>query len=72
MLLGNGLQGVVILALGWVCVSLYKRLQEIQDKRIADAQEYAKGLTQAMQAVRENTEAVERVAEMWTQQRGGR
>ena len=72
MLLGNGLQGVVILALGLVCVSLYKRLQEIQDKRIADAQEYAKGLTQAMQAVRENTEAVERVAEMWTQQRGGR
>lgn len=72
VLLASGLPGVVIIALGYVCVRLYNRNQELTDKRVADAQEYAKGLSQATQQIRENTEAVERVTEMWTQQRGGR
>lgn len=64
-MLEKGLLGVVALALAWVCVKLYTRLQALQDKRVEDAQKYAEGMAQATATIKELAAVVNRVADMW-------
>jgi hypothetical protein len=64
VLQGAGALGAAVLALGWVCIRLYNAYKEVQDKRVLDAREYAQGMNQAVQTIRENTETVNRIADL--------
>lgn len=71
VLQGAGFLGVAILALGIVCIKLYNAYKDVQDKRVADAQEYAKSLNQATLLIQTNTEVIHKLADMWARQNGG-
>ncbi len=69
VLQGAGAIGVIALALGWTCIRLYNDLKASQESRIKDAQEYAKGMAQAVQSLDGLTTTIEKVADKLETQR---
>jgi hypothetical protein len=65
ILQGAGFLGAAILALGWFCLKKDKDLQQSQEKRVEDAKKYAEGMAQAASTIKELTNAVNRIADMW-------
>lgn len=59
-----GLAGIVILALCWVCKTLYLRNCEIQDRRLEDAKELRAVLEAATAAKVANTLTIEKLADL--------
>lgn len=57
-----GLLGAIALGALFVAYQKDKRVQELQEKRVTDAQKYAEGLQQAVGLIEDNTEALERLA----------
>lgn len=64
LLQGAGFLGAAILALGWACLTLYRRLEVMADKRVEDAQRYAEGMAKVVEVLREHTSSVNRVADV--------
>ena len=55
-----GLLGAAVLALGWMLLKKDAKVQELQEKRVTDAQKYAEGLQQATGRIEDNTEVLQR------------
>jgi hypothetical protein len=55
--LGQGVLGVIIVALGVALVALYKKVNEIQEKRIAESRE-------SIKAIEQNTNTLETLTEV--------
>lgn len=64
ILKGAGFVGLAALVLGWACLKMYNRIQELQDKRVADAQKYAEGMAQAAAQLKDLTTTVNRLADV--------
>lgn len=58
MLLDKGLLGLAALVLGWVSFKLFQRLQDVQDKRIAESRESVKALTDAATAIEQLSDLI--------------
>lgn len=56
-LVSLGFQGIVILGLGYTCLKLWAKYDDIQEKRIAEARETTK-------AIEQNTGALETLTEV--------
>lgn len=69
ILKGAGFVGLAALALGWVCHKFYNRIQELQDKRVLDAQKYAEGMAQAVATIRDQTATINRLADVLEEKR---
>lgn len=63
-LLGMGLQGLVMLALGFVCIRLDKRNQDQQTARIAEGKENLVALNRATDAQERHTAALVALTEL--------
>ena len=62
--LGQGILGVIIVALAATVVALYRKVNEIQEKRIAESRE-------AIKAIEQNTNTVDTLTEVM-RERGAR
>ena len=67
-LLASGPMGVAVAALCYAVIRLYTRLDEIQEKRVADAQVYAQKMGEAASLIRDNTATLQRLID--TQRNG--
>lgn len=58
-----GLLGACVIALGYMLLKKDAKVQELQEKRVVDAQKYAEGLQQATGLIRDHTKVLERLAD---------
>jgi predicted negative regulator of RcsB-dependent stress response len=58
-----GLQGVIIFALAWVCWRLWGRVEQLQDKRVEDAQKLTDVIAANTASRDQHTEAIERLTD---------
>jgi hypothetical protein len=64
VLITQGLPGIVILVLGYVCYGLYRRLDKVHADRIADAQTVQ---NRAISALERNTAVLEKLSDNFEQ-----
>jgi hypothetical protein len=59
-LVTSGPLGIAVVALGYAVLRLYTRIDEIQEKRVADAQVYAQKMSEAAGLIRDHTATLQR------------
>lgn len=60
----GGVLGLIIVALGYVCWNLWKKYDEIQEKRISESRE-------SIKAIEQNTNTLDTLAELLRDRKAG-